>query len=237
MKERPPEQQKTNVAKLVIVAYKDKTYQARDDIPHFYVPVNPESYSQSFKVDYDLRQGHGNQGSDPKFKSTVPEELQLEFLVDGTGTIQGYYNPKNETVQQQFTRFKDTVYSMNGNIHRPRFLKIFWGDFVFPCILTKMDARYTLFDPEGKPLRAKLNCTFVNYVAQEERVARENKKSPDLTHVREVEEGNRLDLMANEVYNDSKYVLHLAKANGLTSFRNIRAGTEIVFPPFDKTEE
>lgn len=235
MSEQAP-YQKTNVAKLVVVAYKDKTYRTRDTIDPYFVPVNPETYSQNYKVEYDLRRGHGNQGTDAKFKSTVPEELQLEFLLDGTGTVQGYYNPDSETVQQQFTRFKDTVYSMNGNIHRPRFLKVFWGDFVFPCILTNMDVKYTLFDPEGRPLRAKLNCTFVNYVAQEERVARENKRSPDLTHLREVEEGNRLDLMANEVYNDSQYILQLAKANGLTSFRNLKPGTEIVFPPFDKTE-
>lgn len=235
MSEQAP-YQKTNVAKLVVVAYKDKTYRTRDTIDPYFVPVNPETYSQNYKVEYDLRRGHGNQGTDAKFKSTVPEELQLEFLLDGTGTVQGYYNPDSETVQQQFTRFKDTVYSMNGNIHRPRFLKVFWGDFVFPCILTNMDVKYTLFDPEGRPLRAKLNCTFVNYLAQEERVARENKRSPDLTHLREVEEGNRLDLMANEVYNDSQYILQLAKANGLTSFRNLKPGTEIVFPPFDKTE-
>lgn len=228
---------KTNVAKMVVVAYTDKTYRSRDSIDPYFLPVNPETYAQNYKVEYDQRQGHGNQGSDPKFKSTVPEELKLDFILDGTGTIYEYNNPQKETVQQQFTRFKEAVYSMNGNIHRPRFLKIFWGDFVFPCILTNMDVKYTLFDPEGRPLRAKLSCSFVNYVAQEERVARENKRSPDLTHIREVEEGNRLDLMSHEVYNDSKYVLQLAKANGLTSFRNVRSGTEIVFPPFDKTEE
>ena len=236
MKEQAP-YHKTNVSKLVVVAYTDKTYRSRDSIDPYFVPVNPESYSQNYKVEYDLRRGHGQQGSDPKFKSTVPEELKLDFILDGTGTIHKYNNPNNEPVQQQFTRFKDTVYSMNGNIHRPRFLKIFWGTLVFPCILTNMDVNYSLFDPEGQPLRAKLTCTFVNYVAQEERVARENKKSPDLTHIRLMEEGDRLDLLSNEIYNDSKYVLQLARANSLTSFRNVKTGLEITFPPFDNTEE
>ena len=128
------------------------------------------------------------------------------------------------------------VYNMNGDIHRPHFLQVQWGKFIFPCILSNLDLTYTLFKPNGDPLRIKASATFLNYVAQKERVARERKKSPDLTHVRLVKGGDRLDLMTYKLYKDPNFVLQIAKANGLSTFREIRPGTELVFPPLDKTE-
>jgi hypothetical protein len=227
---------RTNIRKVVIVPFTDKTYRTQDaQQGHFALPINPENYSQSYKVEYDLRRGHGQQGTDPKFKSTVPEELKLQFVFDGTDTVEGYVHEKM-LVRKQIETFKNTVYSMNGEIHRPRFLKLYWGEFVFPCILTALNINYTLFNEEGEPLRAKLDTTFVNYIAQEQRVARENKKSPDLTQVREAKAGDRLDLMTHKIYNQSKYVTQVARANDLTSFRNIPAGTALRFPPFDKQE-
>lgn len=227
---------KTNVSKVIIMPYKDKSYRQQDsDQGSFALPINPETYSENYKVEYDLRRGQGQQSTNPKFKSTAPEELKLEFVFDGTKTAQGYVH-KKQSVQEQIKKLKDTVYSMNGEIHRPRFLKIFWGELKFPCILTNLDINYTLFDEEGKPIRAKISTTFVNYVAQEERVARENKRSPDLTQIRGVNEGDRLDLMTYKIYNESQYLLQIAKANKLTSIRNITPGLELKFPPFDKQE-
>ena len=48
--------------------------------------------------------------------------------------------------------------------------------------------------------------------------------------------GERLDLVTYDIYNDPKYVLQLAKVNKQISIRNIAAGTELYFPPFDKNE-
>ncbi len=253
MKEENVPDVRTNVRKVVIMPYSNKSYQKQDTkLGHFALPINPESYAENYKVEYDLRRGQGQQGTDPKFKSTVPEELKLEFIFDGTDTVEGYvYNPakkpkkdekptilkpEEKTVIKQIQLFKKVVYEMNGDIHRPRFLKVFWGELKFPCVLTNLDINYTLFDESGFPLRAKLSCTFVNYIAQEQRVARERKTSPDLTHIRLSEEGDRLDQLTFDIYGDSRLMLQIAKANGLTSLRNLKPGANLNFPPLDKNE-
>jgi len=243
--EKVPVAKSENVSKVVIMPYTDKSYRNQDsELGYFAIPVNPETYSENYKVEYDMRRGHGQQGTDPKFKSTVPEELKLEFIFDGTLTIQGYYlneqlnlnSDINRLVPKQIEIFKEVVYAMNGDIHRPRFLKIFWGELRFPCILTNLDINYTLFNQDGVPIRAKLSCTFVNYIAQEQRVARERRNSPDLSHVRQVKEGDRLDLLSNQIYNNSQLMLQVAKANGLASIRPAKVGAVLSFPPIDKTE-
>jgi hypothetical protein len=228
-------EERATLMKIVIRAFTDKKLQQpAPRFDTFELPINPETYSQNYKVEYDTRRPQGQQGTDARYKSTAPEELKLEFVFDGTGALEDYRGNANEPVAEQVTRFLNTVYFMEGEIHRPKFLKVLWGKLVFPCLLSNLDINYTLFNPSGTPLRAKLSATFINYIEHEARVARENKKSPDLTRTREVKEGDRLDLMTYRAYGDSRYVMQVAKANGLTSFRNVAAGKTILFPPFDR---
>ncbi|WP_103069637.1 CIS tube protein [Aquimarina sediminis] len=226
--------------KVLIHAFEDEDFQtlSKLDPNPISLPVNPESFTQNFKVELNQQQGQGNQGTNPDYKGTKPEELKLDFTFDGTQTIEGYaYNSDDHSVKSQLKIFMNTVYSMNGEIHRPHFLKVQWGEFLFPCILSNLDLNYTLFKPNGDPLRIKASATFLNYVAQKERVARERKESPDLTHVRKVKSGERLDLITHKIYKDPKYVTQIARANDLTSFRKIKPGSELVFPPLDKTAQ
>lgn len=232
------------VEKLEIHSFSDRNFaeNSEDKSRMFKVPINPESFTKNFKVELDQRRGHGNHGTDPRFKSTVPEQLRLDFILDGTGTMQGYHYPqvngkKVKEVKDQLAAFLKAVYDFDGDIHRPRFLKLFWGSEIkFPCILQNLDINYTLFNRDGSPLRVKISATFLNYLAQAARTARERANSPDLTHRREAKAADRLDLLTYQIYNDSKYFLQVAKANGLSSLRNLKPGVKINFPPFDKNE-
>ncbi|WP_062057011.1 CIS tube protein [Aquimarina longa] len=227
------------LAKVLIHIYEEEDFQSNSKVAlkTISLPVNPESLTQNYKVELTKQQGQGNQGTGPGYKATAPEELKLDFIFDGTNTIQGYSynNSKERSVKEQLKVFMDAVYYMNGKIHRPNFLKVQWGDLVFPCTLSSLDLNYTLFESNGDPLRVKASASFVKYISQKERVAREKKKSPDLTHAEQVKAGDRLDNMAYNIYNDVKYVIQIAKANQLTSFRKVVPGKELIFPPLDKT--
>jgi hypothetical protein len=228
------------VEKVRIFAYADKQLTQPNtsvDQP-FYIPLNPENYSKNFKIETDERRGHGNQGTDPRYKSTAPEELKLEFILDGTGAIENYHytDPSKKSVKDQLDLFLKTVYQIDGNSHRPNFLKVHWGEYLkFPCILTNLDINYQLFESNGDPLRIKLSATFLNYLASEERAARERRSSPNLTHVRVTKAGDRLDLMTHNIYNDTKYLLQVASVNGLATFRRLDSGLKLRFPPISKT--
>jgi len=58
--------------------------------PAFETPINPESFSKNLKIDVDIRRQHGGRGTDVRFKSTAPEELKVDFVLDGTGLMEGY---------------------------------------------------------------------------------------------------------------------------------------------------
>ncbi|MEM7061815.1 MAG: LysM peptidoglycan-binding domain-containing protein [Cyanobacteria bacterium P01_B01_bin.77] len=228
------------LTKVEIRAFKDKTYS--EEIGKFVLPINPEQFSQTFKIEYDEEQAQGSQGNDPEFKFTPPEDLTLAFYFDGTGVVpvKGEAGSFHRDVVQQVQDLLQLVYVMNPETHKPNFLRLLWGDFSFGngngfnCILKDLQINYTLFSPEGKPLRAKITANFTQYVEQERRVREEGKESPDVTHIRKVKAGDTLPLLTYGIYGDSNYYLQVAKANGLVNFRRLNSNLDLRFPPLRK---
>ena len=75
--------------KLLIRSFANRDFSGEDPERKFAVPINPESFSKNFKVTVDTQKGHGSPGAEVKYKSTAPEELRLDFILDGTKTLEG----------------------------------------------------------------------------------------------------------------------------------------------------
>lgn len=234
--------------KLIIISFRDKNFTDEVKDSRFTAPINPESFTKNFKVERDARAAHGSSGRDPKFTSTGPQELKLEFILDGTGTMEGYVEVENKkkgpnnkepylSVHDQLEAFLKCVYDYDGDIHSPRYLIVYWGSEIkFPCVLTNLDVNHTLFDTKGFPVRVRLNATFMGYITPQSQAALKRISSPDLTHYRKTKLGDRLDLLTHRIYNDPRFLLQVAKSNGLSTIRRLIPGKDIYFPPFDKNE-
>ena len=232
--------------KIRIIPYTDKEVKKKDkEVEEYIVPVNPEQFSLRYKVKYDLKPPSGSHGMKERFISSMPEELKLDFIIDGTNTIYGYkYSDESKkTVPDQIQHFKSVVYDMSGKMHKPRLLKIVGlgihqkgkGEVTYDGILTDLQITYTLFSKEGEPLRAKVSSTFLDYRETKRRVLEENKKSPDLTHLRIALDSDNLPLMSYSMYDDPSYYLEVARVNNLTNFRKLTVGQELMFPPIEKS--
>lgn len=232
-----------SLTKVRLTAYEDKELIKSFGEP-FDLPINPEQLSQSFKVEYEKEQAQGSQQTDPKFKFTPPQELKLDFTLDGTGVVPINKQPGkfHQDVTTQVQTLLNLTYVMNSSTHKPNYLRITWGDFpfnnrnAFDCLLSDLQVNYTLFDSDGKPLRAKISATFCSYVEQDFRIREEGKESPDVTHRRKVTASDTLPLMTYDIYGDPSYYLAVARVNGLVNFRKIATNTNLQFPPVEKTE-
>jgi len=210
--------------KLKIEAFKKIDY--REKIDEFSVMFNPATYTQKHEVEYKEAQGQGTTGSTQKFGRIKPQEYSFEFVFDGTGASA----PKTD-VSGEIERFLEVTGKINSEIHRPNFLQITWGNLISKCILKSAEISYSMFKPDGYPLRAKVNATFAEIIDDTLRTAEEGKESPDLTQYRQVQEGDTLPLMAYRIYGDSRYYLDVARVNGLKDFRNLTVGLTLQFPP------
>lgn len=226
--------------KLEIRAFSDTNFknelflaQNQNSKSAYKVAINPETYSVSFKAEYTIENASGTSKGGLKFYRSLPENLTLEFLFDRTGVFADS-PPLADGVIGDLDDFRKITFDFNGDIHSPNYLIVSWGDLLFPGVVTEFNIEYKLFNSNGKPIRAIVKVTFKNFVAEEERAAREKKSSPDLTHYRVVKEGDNLPLMTHRIYGNSKYYLEVARVNGLTNFRKLQPGQKLTFPPIDK---
>jgi hypothetical protein len=242
--------------KLTLRAFKpsagaDDPPQPSDDPEDIYVvQVNPSSYTLNHLLNYSYHRGQGFSGSQAVYSDSPPVNLEFEFLFDGTGVvpvpselgdiplvgaIASALSPAEPyVVMDEIRKFNALVYDYDGELHRPRQLLLTWGNLVFSCVLSSVAYRFTLFRQDGTPLRAVAACTFCESVSDAQRVRKENASSPDLTHLRDVREGDTLPFLAHQIYGNAALYLEVARANKLVNFRRLRAATRLAFPPVDK---
>jgi hypothetical protein len=230
--------EKGKLEKMLILAFSDSK-KAEDggliDADDFFETlINPESYTQDYKLKFsDSGQGQGTSGKQLKYEYTAPEEISFEFLFDNTGIIDGKPRP---SVAEDLKRFKRVVIDYKGDAHEPRHFKLVWGEnSIFKGRVTEVSITYKLFNPDGSPIRAVAKVKFRSSIEELKRAAKENKGSPDVTHVRKVQLGDTLPMMCFRIYGDPRYYLRVAEANGLENFRSLKPGTGIVFPAVEKT--
>ncbi len=211
--------------KMVIEAHKQADY-SDAAVETFEVMFNPNTYTQRFEIEYQDRQGQGDTGSPQVFGKTKPQEYTFEFVFDGTGAAADKVD-----VQQVIEKFLRVAAEHNGDIHRPLYLLLKWGTLVSRCVLRSAETTYTLFTPDGRPLRAKVKATFAEGKDDKRRVAEEGKNSPDLTHLHTVQAGDHLSLLCDRYYGEPWRYLQVAAANGLTNYRCLVPGQQLAFPP------
>ncbi|WP_395305922.1 peptidoglycan-binding protein [Enterobacter sp. ECC-019] len=197
----------------------------------FSATLNPNSIKNSFGISYTNKgtQQQGDISPSTSFKGYDSEKLDFELLLDGTG-VTG--NTSTSTVQKQLSTLKKVTYAYNGEQHEPYPVIISWGTSVsFRGRLTSLSVSYSLFDSSGNPLRATVALSFTKFLTQKEKSALKKQSSPDLTHIIEFKAGDSLPMLCHKIYNDSSYYIDVARANNLSSSRQIKPGTKIYFPP------
>lgn len=243
-----PDKNIKRLEKLTITAYKDSKGQKPAD-KKYTALINPGQFTESYQIKYT---GHKSQGENTtsyglKFNKMIPTEYTLELIFDATGVLAKKNTPRltntlstpkedlaPEPVEEQIKRFKGVVIAYDGETHEPYYLRLQWGKIIFQGRLTALDIVYTVFRPDGTPLRAKASATFKQFQEEDIRALIENKRSPDLTHIRTVGAGDTLPLMAHRIYGDFSYYLEVARVNRLKNYRNLKPGTKLSFPPIDK---
>lgn len=220
------------VDKLKIKAYLDDHFRQEDSENVFVAQINPTQYTDSGRIEYEADMGIDSAGSTPSLSGIPPRVLALDLVLDGTGAIPG----EAVTVTRRVETFRKVVYSVEKDLHGPRRLWILWGSLSFKCVLRSYDVEYTLFDPSGLPLRAKLKASFESFDAPDTIALNASQQSADLTHRRVVTSSDTLPLLCAGVYGDTNCYLQVARHNALVGFRHLVPGTTLIFPPLRELE-
>ncbi len=222
--------------KLTIVSYEKAERTGEGE--KFVAMFNPESYSLSYENVYSRAQGINTSGRTSQYAMSKPEKLNLKIILDGSGVstfgLTNIIGRGYDDVYKRVQHFLELTSYMDGEIHEPKYLTLKWGDLLFKCRLSSVTVNYSLFNSSGIPLRAELDTSFFGDIETSERLKKDRKSSPDLTHFRVVGVHDRLPLMCEKIYGAAQYYVEVAKVNNLDDFRNLKPGQEIYFPPIEK---
>lgn len=215
-------------SRITIIPLKEHNTTTKVSGDKFVAMFNPEQWIQKWTFNYSDQQTPGSAAPTPKFFAMGDADLDLELLFDGTGAT-----GEKVDVAKRMVELWQTI-SFNGDIHQPNKLQIIWGQFSFEGIAKELSITYTLFKPDGTPLRAKVQLKVSKGTNNEGEAQQGERQSSDLTHVRTLQESQRLDQLCDVIYDSPRFVAAVAQANSLTTFRYIKTGTVLQFPPLQK---
>jgi nucleoid-associated protein YgaU len=101
----------------------------------------------------------------------------------------------------------------------------------FQCVVENIKQRFTLFSPEGVPLRAILTVTLREYKTLDQQLKQLNLNSPDKTQSHVVKRGDTLSAIAGTHYRTPGAWRAIATENAISDPRRLSAGTFLRVPP------
>lgn len=196
------------------------------------VMFNPEEYTVSKGVNFAQTGVPGLSAPIIQFVSGAMQTLEMELLLDtfeehreGSRTL----NQAREDVRPQVRRVTDLM-NIEPSTHAPPVLLFTWASLSFTCVLAQARQRYTMFLPDGTPVRARLSVTF-NEFRNVELEAREIKReTADYSKLHEVSQGESLSTIAWRSYGNPALWRPIALRNGIDDPRTLVVGARLVIP-------
>lgn len=127
----------------------------------FKVMINPETFERSLGVkpakEKTSRSGNSS-GTDAGLEA---EKYAFDLIFDGTGVA----GPKmdGEKLNAHFQTFLNVAYATRASQKEKKkrnFVELSYCGEIFYCKMESMTIQYQLFQPDGYPIRIKVNCHF-----------------------------------------------------------------------------
>lgn len=185
------------------------------------VLFNPTEYSLESSNKYSWQSIPGASQPIAQFVSGEATTLTMELFFDSY--------EKSEDVRK-YTMKIVRLLDVNKDLHAPPLCKFMWGSLTFVGIVERINQRYTMFNTDGVPVRARLDVTFKSVKTMKEQLQEIPRQSADRTKQRTLKQGEQLWQIAAEEYEDAALWRAIARANGITDPRQLEAGAVIKIP-------
>ena len=151
-----------SITMMEIHSFKDDSYQNSDK--DFIAQVNPDSFTRTIKVKVDKEKNNKRSAKKVVYEYDG-ETYSFELTFDGTGALG---KDREGDVSEKITKLLDVLYKRGTDTKGqetklPNLLQInYCGELFYCSVSESITIKYTLFSREGKPLRAKVTCSFTS---------------------------------------------------------------------------
>ena len=205
------------------------------------VQFNPAEYNLSDSANYSEKSIPGTPGPITQFVSGASSTLTLSLLFDTYDTPEngvrvpsgkGLDDMKNHkpTDVSLLTRKVAALTGIVGNLHRPPTVTFAWGALHFKGVVTDLKQTFTMFMPDGMPVRARVELTLKSITDIASKKRESPFESPDRTKFRTIHQGEHLWNYAAQEYGDPEQWRVIARENALMDPLEVWAGQAIKLP-------
>ncbi len=206
------------------------------------VQFNPAEYNLSENVNYSEKNIPGFPGPITQFISGAAASLSLSLTFDTHDTpedgVRVIYTNKavtevtahEPTDVSLLTRKVAALVNIDGSLHRPPIVTFAWGAISFKGVVTDIKQTFTMFMPDGMPVRARVELTLKAVIDVANKKKESPFESPDRTKYRTVHQGEHLWNFAVQEYGDAELWRVIARENGLMNPLDLSSGQIIKLP-------
>jgi len=197
----------------------------------FDVFFNPEEYTINQDNNFASQAIPGLSGPLLQFVHGNLRTLEMELFFD---TYDNTSFPKPDVREQtnQLTR----LMAIDKELHAPPILRVTWASLDFRCVLARANQKFILFSNDGRPVRARVTCTFNEFLDAEREGKEVDRQTADFSKVHVVTQGQTLSGIATAHYGNAELWRPIAIVNDLDDPRALRVGQSLAIPPLPFTD-
>ncbi len=190
---------------------------------------NPYEYTVTKVNTYEEKSRNNSDVPQVEFKKAGPQMLRLKLFFDTYESGEDV----SLTTNRLWKLMESKTRQENNRTRKipPPEVAFEWGVFRFVAVITRMSQKFTLFQPDGTPVRAEVDVVFTqhkdlnDYPRQNPTSGAENSE-----RIWRVVAGERLDTIAHAVYGDATRWPEIAAHNNLRDPLALRPGTRLKIP-------
>ncbi len=157
------------------------------------VTFNPEEYTLSQDNNFASQTVPGLSGPILQFVHGNQRTLEMELFFDTTD--------EREDVRDETQKIAQLL-EIDSDLHAPPVLRFSWGSLQFRCVLATVSQQFVRFLEDGRPVRARLNVTFNEYIDAERESREINRQTADFSKLHMAAQGETLSQIAAAYYED-----------------------------------
>jgi nucleoid-associated protein YgaU len=204
----------------------------KDKIAEIELQFNPKDLQIDKGASWKVKDAKpAKRGAKPEFTGSEPRSMSVEVFLDSTERP-SYDITKD--VQVLMDLCTPTPKSIQQNKPSPPFVTFGWGEKMqFEAYVDKVSVKFSLFSPEGKPLRATATVSLKEIPKEQ---AKQNPTSGALAAYRthSVVAGDSLASIAFAEYQDPGLWRAIAEANRIDDPMRLVPGTSLLLPDVEQ---
>ena len=200
----------------------------------FTVLSNPEEFALNKDNNYASQAIPGLGSPLLQFVNGNVRTLEMELFFDTYLPKEVGGDPPRD-VREETQKVVDLL-KINGDFHAPPIVEVSWASLFLRCVLVRVSQRFLMFLNDGRPVRARLNVTFNEFIDAEREAKEVNRQTADFSKAHTVIQGETLSAIAGRFYGSALTWRPIAIANDIADPRSITTGQVLRIPSLPFTD-